>query len=242
MSLKLIYLTVSIILLLPACKKKEDNSDNKIIPTTTGSTNSTTLLGGQLFTLAKQYNNGSSFGLEDSISYAYFFGTNSNGNYVNAGNISYNGIFFQNQLNEYQDTTYIVNIHQPNSVWYVGGSSMVTSFSHTFTPSFPAFTGNSLLPDSFSLSTGFNINFGNSISNITDTILLTITDDAIIKKIAPNQTLCNITPADLIFVSANNGGNIKLQLINKRTVVYNNKEYYLFNNLWHTKYNVKIKP
>lgn len=241
MKYKLISFTLLLVISITSCNKKDSNTPNEET-STTGQVNPSLLSGGELHTLSKQYNNGATFGFEDSLLYAYFFDSNASGNYANAGSINYNGVTIANYFNEYQDTTFTINIHQPNSVWNIGGSSMITAFSHTFNPSFPTFTGNSFLPDSFSISTGFTINFGNSIANITDTVLLCITDNDVVKKIAPNQTSCNITPTDLLNVSINNGGNIKLQLTNKTTVVYNNKKYYVYNNVWHTKYGIKIKP
>lgn len=224
-----------------SCQKKNNATPNNSNNTTTGSYNNT-IIGGELYTLNKQFSNGSINGLEDSLVYAYFYDLGAGGNYANAGTVSYNGVVLGNYLNQYQDTTFtIINTHQSNSEWNVGGSSLISGFTHSFTPSFPAFNGNALLPDSFSLSTGITINFGNTIVNNNDTILLTITTDDVIKKIAPNQTSCTLTPSDLMFVSANNNGNIRLQFSNKRSIVYGNKEYYLYNNLWHTKYGVKIK-
>ncbi len=216
-----------------SCKKDKTES--------TINTPNTIYPGGRLYTLTQQFNNGATFGYEDSIAYANFVDVNTPGNYANAGQVSFNGTIMLNSAGFYQDTTFILNLHQPNSVWSINGSSQVAAFNHTYTPSYPHFTGNNLLPDSFSLSTGFTINFGSSISNNNDTILLSITLDDVIKKIVPGQTTCTITPSDLTGVSLNNGGNIRLKFTNKATVTYNNRDYTLHNKLTHSKYGVKIK-
>jgi hypothetical protein len=81
------------------------------------------------------------------------------------------------------------------------------------------------------------------INNNNDSITVSIeSGNTATKKIGSNQSSCIFTPSDLMYLSINNGGNIILQLINKRTVIFNNKEYYFFNNLQHTKYSVKVKP
>jgi hypothetical protein len=232
----IVSLIIFLGLIFFSCKKKE----NTVAPTST-STSNTIYPGGDLFTLTQQYYNGATFGYEDSIAYGYFADINMPGNYANAGQVSFNGTVLQNSLGFYQDTTFILNLHQPNSVWTINGSSQVTAFNHTYTPSYPQFTGNNLLPDSFSLSVGFTINFGSSISNNNDTTLLSITLDGVIKKIAPGQTSCTITPSDLIGVSVNNGGNIRLRFSKVNTVTYNNRNYTIHNNLTHSKYGIKIK-
>lgn len=220
-----------------ACKK-----DTKSSPPTSIVTSNNAYPGGHLFTLVEQYNNGTVFGYEDSLVYGYFYDVNMPGNYANAGQVSFNGTILQNSSGFYQDTTFILNLHQPNSVWSINGSSQVVAFNHTYTPIYPRFIGNNFLPDSFSLSTGFTINFGSSISSNNDTILLSITLDDVIKKILPGQTSCVITPSDLSGVSANNSGNIRLRFSNVSSVNYNNRIYVISNILTHSKYGIKIKP
>lgn len=73
---------------------------------------------------------------------------------VNAGTVSLNNVQLQNAINQWQDSTHTINIHQANSVWNISGSSSVPAFSHTVTPSYPAFIGNNLLPDSVSKAAG----------------------------------------------------------------------------------------
>lgn len=233
-TIKYVFLLTCVLLFCATCKKNKKSSAS-------ANTSNTTYPGGDLLTLVKQYNNGASFGYEDSVAYSYFYDVNMPGNYANAGQVSFNGTIMQNSLGFYQDTTFVLNLHQPNSVWSINGSSQVAAFNHTYTPSYPQFTGNNLLPDSFSLSAGFTINFGSSISNNNDTILLSITLDAVIKKIAPGQTTCTVTPSDLIGVSVNNGGNIRLRFSKVNTVTYNNRNYTIHNNFTHSKYGIKIK-
>lgn len=230
------FLVLFAVVVIFACKKNKTSSQ----PTTVLTSNNV-YPGGRLFTLVKQYNNSSVFGYEDSVAYGYFIDVNMPGNYANAGQVSFNGTILHNSTGFYQDTTFILNLHQPNSVWSINGSSQVAAFNHTYTPLYPHFTGNNFLPDSFSLSAGFTINFGSSISNNNDTILLSITLDDVIKKIPPGQTSCTITPSDLSGVSVNTDGNIRLRFSNVSSVNYNNRIYVISNNLTHSKYGIKIK-
>jgi hypothetical protein len=231
----IIYLVL--IATLASCKK--DNAT----PVTTTSTTSTTStnFGGFLNTVITRYNTGNTVANQDSLAYCFFIdNVNYTGTGVYAGNVSYNGTVMQYNSNIYQDTTALLNLHQPNAVWYITGSAQVQGFTYTNTPSYPIYTGYNLLPDSFSISAGVTINLGTSFSNVNDSITISV-GSSVLKKIGANQTSCYFSPANLMYVPINNSSTIEIEFNKQSSVNFNSRNYYVNNRLRHTKYGVKIK-
>jgi hypothetical protein len=237
--MKIIIIALCVIALV-SCKKKETTAaPSSSTGTTTSGTSSN--YGGEFNTLIRNYSIGGVTSPQDSLAYCYFVNYATNpGSKVYAGNVSYNGTQFFYDSSDYQDSTFVLNLHQPNAVWNIAGSANVQAFNFTHTPSYPKFTGNSLLPDSVSISSGITINLGSSISNATDSITITIGFNAI-KKIGANQNTCYFSPTDLMYLSLGNGFTIELEMVRKQIVTHNGKDYYLFNRLTHIKSGIKIK-
>lgn len=233
---KVVYLVLLVSII--SCNKK-NNAGSTAPPSTTAAP--TNYYGGELNTLITQYNTGASINNQDSVAYCSFVDANNiTGNTIYAGNVSYNGVVMQYYSGNYQDTTFQINLHQPNSVWHIAGNAQVQSFSYTNTPSYPKYTGNNLLPDSISKSAGITINFGSSFSNATDSITITVGLSAI-KKMGVNQTSCYFSSADLMYISINNASTIEIEFNKQSIVNFNNRNYYVNNRLRHIKYGVKIK-
>ena len=138
----------------------------------------------------------------------------------------------------------MVNIHTQNSAWNVSGSNSVSAFSCTYTPTYPVFTGNALLPDSFSISSGVTINVS-GISNMSQSsisVIISLGGVNVSKSIPINQTSCTFTPNELTSLSPTaSGAVILLTFSNLSTKTLGGKLYGLDNSLEHIKYGIKIK-
>ena len=196
--------------------------------------------GGELNTTLTQYNIGNTIYNRDSVVDCYFVDPNNyTGIGISAGNVSYNGTALTNNLESYQDQTFLINLHQTNAVWNISGNAQVQAFSCAYTPSNPKYTGNYLLPNVISKTSGITLTFGTTITNVTDSITITIGLNAV-KKMAVSQNSCYFSPQDLVNVSLNNSSIIEIEFNNQRIVTYNNRNYYINNRVKHTKYGVVI--
>jgi hypothetical protein len=196
--------------------------------------------GGELNTYLSQHNIGNTIYNADSLVDCYFVDANNNTGYgISAGNVSYNNSALIYNVVSYQDTTFLINLHQTNSIWNISGSAQVQSFSYAYTPSNPKFVGDYLLPNIISKTAGLSIEFGTSITNVTDSITITIGLKAV-KKFPVSQGGCYFSPQDLINVALNNASVIELEFNNQRIITFNNRNYYINNRLKHTKYGVTI--
>ncbi len=224
-----------------SCKKK----DTSPTPTTGSMTQNTNDSYGTLQTLLIHYYDGNVFIGSDSLLTASLFAspiTNTIPSQANAGYITFNGITLKNTANHYQDSTHTTNIHQANSVWTVSGSSDVPAFTHTVTPSFPVFTGNSQLPDSISKASGVTINLSgvSNAANYGITVQLISGNNTVVKNMFPNQMTCSFTSADLSSLSPDNNAIIIVVISNGAQQSFGGKSYAFDNVLEHIKY-IKLK-
>ncbi len=224
------------ILLIVSCKKTQPTPTNSV------SVTSTNVFGGifdfynlQTFSASLGYYN--EYAMQCAL-----YNTNTP---VNAGSVSVNNValFCDTQSdNWYRDTAFTINYLQPNYTIIVGGNSVIPAFNYSFLPIKPSFLADSLIPTSFSKSMGFTINFGNSISNITDSVIVSL--DGASKKMSPNQHSITFTGTDLALVSQGIGlTNIfKIELSHISKFTANNTDYYIRNLLSHSKYNIIVLP
>ncbi len=230
-----------ILVVFTSCKKDEKTTPIK----NNGNNTSTNIYTyGSLSTILRSYYNGNTLSNTDSTAYAFFVTDplNPSTTMVNCGNVTYNGSLLQNYSNNYISNS--LNIHQPNSVWAVSGSTVVPVINYTISPNYPVFTGNNQLPDSFSISNGFTINLI-GISNFSNSgILIEIADGAnsVFKNLSSNQTSYSFSAADLnILQPTISGGAILLTFNNTIIQSYYEKNYFFISSLEHYKYNIKIK-
>jgi hypothetical protein len=222
-----------------SCNKKKSPEPD----TPSGNQNSTNQSG--FFELLKaQYFDGTNYvtlGEDINLTFVNFDTGPGSAIEVQAGNVTFNGTGLKFGGYSYTDTTYLINYSVPNYTLNVSGSSQIDAFSTTFSPSYPSFTGDSLLPTTVSKSAGFSVNLGSSISNATDTCTIHLLGSTV-KKIAPGQTSVTFTPADLSGIMVANGYYYELYLYHNQALIVNNKTYYVRSELQYTKYNINVVP
>ncbi len=234
---------IAFIALIASCNKKDTKPSNEVAKTLP--TPSSSMVFGGIFDFynIQTYSSGVGYYNQYAMQCAFF--NNNNSNAINAGNVSINNVslFCDAQYdNWYLDTTYTINYLQLNYSINVSGNASVQSFNYAFTPIKPSFNGDSLLPDTFSKSAGFTINFGNTIQNITDSVIVSL--DGASKKMPPNQTSITFTSNDLAIVSTGTivSNQFKVELSNVKKFTVNNTDYYIRNLLSHSKYNIIVMP
>jgi hypothetical protein len=162
---------------------------------------------------------------------------------LNAGIVSLNSDTFPSANNYY--SSFNVNVHRSTSVWAVSGSSVVPAMNYTATPNFPIFSGNSQLPDSFSISSGVTIALS-GISNFgTNSIFVQIYDNigaSVSKTIQPGSFSCQFSNTDLATLQPSNYAMIMVNLGNSTIWAFGGKDYGIGCMLNHTKSGIKIKP
>ena len=233
---------IFIIISFAACKKFGTE------PVTDDPNNSANSVYGDLqLRVIKEYKKNILIG-SDSVVISSFYDKPTDGftpfNYVNAGNVSFNSVVLKPSSTYYKDTTHLINIHNQNSVWLVSGNANVAAFSHTFTPSFPVFSGNAQLLDSMSLFHGCTINIS-GLSNMTEApIPVTISDGTtnITKSVLINQNSITFSPQDLSALSpTESGGSLIITFSRVSNQTLGGKLYGIINTLQHIKHGVKLK-
>lgn len=238
--MRLVFILLTVITIFFSCKKKET-----IEPSPTNNTNITTnYTYGSMATIFYQYYTANTYAGSDSAVSSFFFTDplNPSATVVNAGNISYNGTSLTNNSNVY--TAYFLNIHQTNSVWAVSGSADVPVINYTLTPNYPVFTGNSQLPDSFSISSGLSFTLTGISNHPNSSIYIQINDNinSVFRNLAVNQTTCSFTAAELSVFQSNTFASITVIMGNGVIQNFNGKNYGFTSSLNHYKSGVLIKP
>lgn len=225
------YLTIIFI----SCNKKS------VAPAASG-TNSSTIQTGLIDLVKLQYFDGTNIVTSvESVSMSFFNYSNNSSTVISAGNVSFNGTGLKYNGNSYEDTTYAINFNVPTYTINTEGSNQLTAFTVTINPSYPIFTGDALLPTTVSQSSGFTINLGSSISNISDTATIELSTSAI-KKIAPGQTSVTFTPADISGILVSNGHTFQIELSNTLPININGNTFYVKNRVLYTKNNINLIP
>lgn len=239
--MRLILCAIMFILLYTSCKKDSIDASDKtnIVPN-----NNTNYIYGGMSTIIRYYFNRNTLSNSDSTAYAFFYSdpVNAPSTLTNCGNVKYNGVQLQNFSNNYISNS--VNIHTPNSTWEITGSTDVPAINYTISPNYPIFNGNSLLPDSFSITNGFTISL-NNISNFSSTIEVEIVDGAtsVFKTLPANQTSYTFSSSELsILQPTPSGGGISLIFNNTLIKNITGKNYSFTSSLESYRYNIKIKP
>jgi hypothetical protein len=234
---KQIILILIITIGVASCNKNK--TAEPITPqNTAASTNQTGLI--DLF--RSQYFNGSNMiTAGENVTITFINYSNNSSSEVPAGNVSFNSTVLKFDGINYEDTTYAISYTPSTYTISASGSSQIDAFSTTFPQSFPAFSGDALLPTTVSKSVGFTVNLGSSIVNASDTSTIHILNSSV-KKIAPGQTSVTFTPSDLSGIMVANGYYFEINLCNRQTLSVNGKNYYVKNNLLFTKYNVDVTP
>jgi hypothetical protein len=234
------FLILSFIITLVSCNKKKTTDPVAPPPNNVTSTYETGLI--DLF--RAQYFDGTNTvttGDNVTVTFINYDNTPNSSLEVSAGNVNVNGTgLYFNGVN-YEDTTYAINLSPATFSLHVSGSSQINAFTTTFNPVYPSFTGDALLPTTVSKSTGFTINLGSSISNMTDTATIHLLG-SVVKKIAPGQASVTFTPADISGIMVANGYYFELYVYNTQPLNINSNAYYLRTELQYTKYNINVVP
>ncbi len=223
-----------------SCQKKKQADPNS----TPNNATSTTYQSGIFELLRNEYFDGTNIvTTADNVELTFINYTNSPNSttQVSAGNVNFNGIGLKFDGYSYTDTTGTLNCTPSTFSVTVSGSSQIDSFTKTFTPSYPSFNGDSLLPTTVSKSTGVTINLASSIVNTTDTATIELFS-SVIKKIAPGQTSVTFTPTDLSGIMVASGYYFELHLYNNQSLNINGKIFYVRHTVQYTKYNVDLVP
>ncbi len=243
-------LTLGILILLSFtfCKKKDSSPAATTPPSnnTTGSTGSTTGNSSNYGAICnlqttKSVTNYNGILALDSFVIASFFATPITTvipAYVPAGTVSLNGNVIP-YSNSYYSITNNLNFSISNNLnWNVSGSGTLTAFSHSYTPSYPKYTGGNLLPDTCVKANGLSFTI-NGVSNYTglNINVLIYTNGASLTKIVPsNGGVVTITSAELASFPTNNLFFILMNLGNYTTTNFGGLTQTYSNTLQYSKY------
>lgn len=108
--------------------------------------------------------------------------------YISAGNVSLNDSNLNLVLDNYMKVNPI-NISQTLK-WQATGSGTITPFTHTFVPSYPKYTGGSILPDTCTLSSGVTVTVS-GVSNLTGAVWVGVSQSVYgyMKALSGNGTI-----------------------------------------------------
>ena len=225
-----------------SCKKKTETPIQEVT-TTNNTTNTITPAYGYLGIVKSQVYSLNTFYSTDTLLYAKFFNTlvYNTDTLINlySGTVNYNNDSLS--ANQYSYTKDLnINSSILNCNWSVTGNSITPVFSHTYTASYPIFTGNNMLPDSFSISSNLSLNFSLA-SNYTNVRVIFEDGTTLIDKMffVGNPSL---TISELSTLNGVNNCNIHLLFSNNHDIIVSGKNYRFSNAIEHIKSGIKVNP
>jgi len=228
------------LLCLYSCKKEEKTKEAPIVNVT-----SPALADLGTFTSNYYTKNYSAIGgsiYNDSSIYAAFYtdGTNSK-TYLSAGTVSVNNILipaFNNPI--FYSKTNGVLIRTLN--WHIGGNGTITACNFSYTPNYPNYEGQSLLPDSVNKISGINFTVS-SVSNLTGSLILHIEQNStdIIKTITTFPSIVSVTQNEMNSFNDSTFFNLRFSFINYSHITLNGYQYGINASRSYLKY-VYLKP
>ncbi|MBL7912397.1 MAG: hypothetical protein JNJ41_15155 [Bacteroidia bacterium] len=238
---------VLILLLVFSCKKKETTTEEP--PATNSTTGTTTTTGGGAYSdMQTTYIVTDLLGTisRDSAIYANFYSspvTSSSLSLVNAGAVTLNsisiptlglkyGIIFNSPVNLLSSLN-----------WSVTGSGTITAFSHSFTPSYPKYSGGNLLPDTCSKLAGITLTISGVTNNIGNVVIVQLFGGSAnsVKYILTSNGTISFTSQELASFPTNTNLSIQLGFANFTYATYSGIKHGFSNNLQYIKY-AYLKP
>lgn len=233
----LIILFIAIIFY--SCKKETENP--VLINTPVNSITSTPAYG-YLGIVKSQVYLLNSFYSSDTLLYSKFFSssvfnTDTLEN-LYSGTVNYNNDSLSANIYSY---TKDININSSilNCNWSVNGNSITPAFSHSYTASYPTFTGNNFLPDSFSINNILSLNLSLA-SNYTNVRVIFEDGTTLIDKSfsGGNPTF---TSSELSILNGATTCNLHLLFSNSHDILVSSKNYRFSNVIENIKTGIKIK-
>lgn len=162
--------------------------------------------------------------------------------FASAGTVTING----SSLKKYENNSYIYdNLLSPlnfNTVeWNVSGEGDVPVIQKTVARGFPAFSGYSTLPETFSLASGLTISLGNAISNADSVVVVVAgSKNSSIKTVRSGTANVTFTSTELSAIGTGAAGLISVTPYNYQPETISGRKYYFINESNYTKINVNI--
>lgn len=238
---KNIYILFLIIVIFSCKKKTESPTQPNIINTSTTSTDTPAY--GYLGIVKRQVYLLNSFYSSDTLLYAKFFSspvynTDTLINFY-SGTVNYNNDSLS--ANQYSYTKDInINSSILNCNWSISGNSTTPAFTHSYVASYPIFTGNNQLPDSFSISNALNLNFS-SASNYTVARVIFEDGATLIDKTFTTGNP-NFTISELSVLNGTTNCSLHILFGNHHEIIVSGKNYRFNNVTEHIKSGIIIKP
>lgn len=195
-----------------SCKKKAASTPSSTPPAPT--TTPSTLPFSVMQTDYTYLDNGSTLVMDSNVIAVFMqkpWGTINNV-YISAGNVSLNDSDLNFVLDNYMKVNPI-NISQTLK-WKATGSGTITPFTYTFVPSYPNYTGGSLLPDTCTLASGITLTVS-GVSNLTGVVWVSVSQSSsgYTKDIPGNGTI-SFSASELSGFSINSNIQIEIRLQN----------------------------
>lgn len=206
---------------LNSCKKKDDATPANEAANTTGTTSNVGVYGN----LQSGYNlldyGGGNTTLDSNV-LANFYSSAANNTaptsiYAGTVSVNSNGLKFNNSSNYYIDTTHTINIHQLN--WAAIGTGTVSSFTYSYSPLYPKYSGTLSLQDTCIKSSGINISL-TGITNANSGIIISVYQGSnrVSKNFNAVSGTVNFSSTDLAGLTINSPLTISVYFINMNIV------------------------
>ena len=233
---KLIYLlsVVLVIAVVFSCKKKKYEPAPE---TTTTPTSSLSQIISSSQTTYNYYDNGGVVTMDSVVMCVFFSGPNSS-SAVNAGTVTLNGTPLTNSSNFYYDyNTFNLTGVQNFSI---SGSGTLTAFSHSYTASYPKYTGGNLLPDTCYKASGITLSI-TGISNLSPLmwskgVRIYQGSNSVNKSLTPSANSVNFSSSELASFNVNNPITISVSLSNVHTFAQGSYNHMFGNTVEYRKY------
>ncbi len=234
-------LSLVILLSFTFCKKKE--STPSTTPSSIGSSTGGSKTGGSICDLqtTKYITNTNGTIIIDSFVVASFYSAPVSSvapTKVSGGTVKLNGNIIPYNGSNYSITNNL-NFNISGTLnWNVTGSGTLTAFSHTYTASYPKYTGGNLLPDTCVRANGISLNI-TGVSNFSGaTVLASISSGGTYayKYIFGSSGTINFTAAELANFPTNSILFITITLSNYTTTNFGGLTQGYSNALQYTKY------
>lgn len=226
--MRLVFILLAVMTFFFSCKKKE--TIEPVIPNTTATNNYYGVLSSYLFNALQAGTLTNYQGMSNATFSSNAMINNGvvNNSYLDAGNITLNGIVFKKRspILYYSDTTYTAHA-LPNS-WAVSGQGNVPAFTFSNTNSYPAYNGYSTLTDTIKLGQSNTI----SLSGISGANQIQIylydypqSHTSTIKYVSGSSTSVTFSPNEINTLTSTNTGFLTVISIKDTFQTFGGKQY-----------------
>jgi len=228
------FLFCLILVMLYSCKKNESNNTNTTPSTPPPVTEPVPFA--KLMTIY-ELTDSSSVLIKDSIVHCYFGSLaqvfNADTLWLNDSLIPYSGF--------YRDTN---RVRISGTLkWKCSGTSTVAAFAHTYTSTYPSYSGQTFLPDTISKSSKVTFTVNGILNSSSEySVVISPSSNGGLMKTSPILTdTVSFYPNQIMFLVASNICWVTVQLRNYKYEVINGKDFLFQNTLYYRK-KIYLKP